>query len=254
MDDAGLPPKTHNNPPPDAAISSARIMWTDLSKWLETTPVIVDDKAAAEAKTFLDRAKATLADLNQAKEIESKPLFEAHRAAVAKYKKPYDLIDALRTQLGSRIKAWLDKLEAERLAALAKARAERDEAERIAREKEAAEKEAIENAAVGECTDVAGATAQADAAFDAFKKADRAETRADKAASNVRLGGGFSRSVSVRKVAVPLIDDLEAAIKVLQAVGLTDKVREALISSARDWKKLKGDWPAGIRETIDERV
>lgn len=238
----------HNMPP--GAIDMAREAYQDLAKFLSDNPVFQSHATAKEAKLFLDRTKAVAKDLADAEKAESAPIYEEWRAAKNKYAPAVETLDRITRELKARIQNFLDAEETIR-------RAEAVEAIRLAQKaiiaaQAAAEigREAQENAAQGEFTDVGAAMQAADEAEDAAIRAVRAAAVSERDADNVRLAGGFGRSVSVRTVKKPVVEDWLAAIK---AMGLTDGVRDAIITSARAWKKIHGTFPAGIGE-IEERV
>ena len=121
----------------------------------------------------------------------------------------------------------------------------------MAREAEAREKEAIEGAAVGEVTDVGGFIVEADAAFNQFQKADRAVAIAERDVP-VRISSMMGgRALSMRTTEILLLDD---PIKAIRAIGITEKIRDAILSSARDYRKLKGELPKGVSATHERKI
>ena len=124
------------------------------------------------------------------------------------------------------------------------------EAEKAAREAEARESEALENAAVGEVgVDVVQVTYEADQAFDDYERKSRFAARAERDAK-VKIGGGFGRTAALREKETLVVED---AVTALAAVGLTDKISEALLSAARDYRKRYDALPPGIGASY-ERV
>lgn len=238
----------HNNPP--SAIETARDAYKALSDFLAETPVIQDQETAKAAKLQLDRIKATAGDLEAAKTAETAPHYAAWQTALAKYKPAADSLAALTTELAKRIRVFLDAEEDRRRKEADRIRREAEEAALKAAEAARAEAEARENAAVGEIgVDIGQAVdTLAYAAIDAAKL-ERQATVAERDADNVRLGGGFGRSISVRVTMKPVIEDWKVAIK---AIGLTDDISAAILKGARAFKKLKGAWPKGIGE-VEER-
>ena len=75
-----------------------------------------------------------------------------------------------------------------------------------------------------------------------FQKADREAARADKA-THVKIGGGWGNSVSLRtKETLVLV----SYAKAITAIGPNDKIRDAILSAARDYRKEKGHLPEGV--------
>ena len=124
------------------------------------------------------------------------------------------------------------------------------EAERLAREAEHAEQEALKNAAVGEIgVNVAEVTQQADAAFQTFERASRCAAVAAKD-SKVKVGGGLGKAASLSTVETLHVDDWS---KANFAIGMTDGIREAILTGARAYRTANGNLPDGITATT-ERV
>lgn len=220
----------------------------ELAAWLDKHPVITTEDEAREAKLVFDRAKASYADLEAARNAETQPLHAAWQGAIAKFKPMVESFGKFVTMLDGRMQAFLkeQKRKADEVAA-EKARIAL-EAERVAREAEAKEREAIENASLGEVgAGVAQATVAADQAFEDAQRAARDAARAERD-THVKIGGGFSgRSMGLRTEKVQILDDVHAAIK---EIGLTDDIRAAVLKSARAWKKINNRWPAGVREEV----
>ncbi len=242
-----------NNPP--SAIKMARDQWKAINVFLTDHPAIVGEDDARQAKLFLDRGMAALADLEAARKAEADPPYNLWTAINARFKPAREAIEKLvgtkpAGLLRQRLTDYALAEEARRLAEAAEARRVAEEAERIAREAEAREKEALDNAAVGEVVDVGAATQEADAAFDAFKAADRQADRAERD-SHIRIGGGFTRAAGLRNKSVYEVVD---AAKALAAVGCTDKIRDAILSAARDYERLHGKVPDGVTKTMERSL
>ena len=220
----------------------------ELAAWLDKHPVITTEDEAREAKLVFDRAKASYADLETARNAETQPLHAAWQTAIAKFKPMVESFGKFVTLLDGRMQAFLKEQKRKADAAAAEALAKRMEAERIAREAEAKEREAIDDASQGVVdAGVAQATAEADKAFDDLRRADHEAQRAVKDTA-VRIGGGFSgRAMGLRTEKVQVLDDVHAAIR---EIGLTDDIRAAVLKSARAWKKINNRWPAGVREEV----
>lgn len=243
------PAAGHNNPP--SAIDDAREAFKDLGAFLARVPAITDEAGASEAKLYSDRTSAALKSLEKARDDESSPLYTAWKAAIAKYKPTQDSLQKLADQLAARLTVYAKAEKAKRDAIAAEAARVAAEKERLAREAEAAEREAIENAKVGEFTDVAAATEKADEAFADFQRESRFAARAKKE-TKVRIGGGFDKALSLRTTKTLVVED---AAKALAAIGATEKIKEAILSSAREWRKAHGgELPAGIIEVEDMKI
>jgi hypothetical protein len=178
------------------------------------------------------------------------PLNAHVKSINAEYKKPRELIEKQTEQVSARLTDYAREEERKRAEEAERARLAAEEAERIAREAEAREREVKENAAVGEAVNVTAAIVEADQAFSDFQKADREAARAAREVP-VRLGDGFGRTVSMRTKETLQVDDWQAAINVL---GLTEHIREAILTSARAYRKLKGELPAGVTSQTERSI
>ena len=98
---------------------------------------------------------------------------------------------------------------------------------------------------------IGAAIEEADQAFDDFRRADNAAARAEREVP-VRFGsvtGG--RAQTMRNHETLSVTDWMHAITVM---GLTSKIEEALLSSARDYRKEHGELPAGIASNTERRM
>lgn len=250
MNDPSMPhPLGDNKPPPDVSISRAEVAYKRLADWLANNPVIQTEEGAKTAKVQYDLAKDALDEMETERDGRVRPLNIQVQQINGSYRGPRDQLTRLAEVLRFRMNAFIEAERARREEEARKAAEERAAAEAAARAAEAAEREAIENAEHGEFTDVGAATAQADEAFADFKKADRNAARADRAAANVKISGGFGRSLSQRSSEVLTIDDpvkaLRAIIKERGGV-LPQKIEDAMRAAARDFRKAKGRLPDGI--------
>lgn len=259
------PPKPEPTPTigdnhPPGPIEHARETIETLGKWMADHPVIQTDADAREAKLLIDRAKTALESVETERDSKVRPLNEQVSAINAEYKALHNpdgkksgkwgVYDRIFNELKARMEAYLKaeedkRIEAARIAAEAVRKAEQD-----ARDAEAREREAIENARAGEIgVDVMTATQEADASFKTFEQSRRTLEIAQ-VDSRFKVGGGFQKPLGLRTSKKLVLNDVEAAIK---AIGLTEGIREAVLSSARDYRKLRGALPAGVAE-IEERV
>lgn len=244
-----------NNPP--STIEYAQSVIDEINAWLADHPTIETEDDARAAKPFLDRAKASLEEVESERNGKVRPLNEQVSAINAKYKalhntdtKKPGLFDKIVIELKARVAAFMIREEQRRIREAEIARLAQEEAERLAREAEAKEAEALANAKAGEVIDVAEVTKQADAAFEEFERQSRFAARAERD-TKVKIGGGFGKTASLRDAETLHLDSYSLALK---AIGPNDKVRDAILSAARDYRKLHGELPAGVRATYERKL
>jgi len=239
-----------SNNPPDMAELVVETMQA-ISDWLAEHPVIQDEATAREAKVFIDRAKLGIKDLEDERTEKVRPLNQQVLQINEHYRGPRERLSGFLTEISARVSAFLAEEEQKRLAALAEARRVAAEAERVAREADAARAEAARSASVGELgVDIAAHVVAADDTFRAYEKAVRAEAIAEKD-TKVKIGGGFTKALSMRtQVALLVIDPVEA----VKAIGVNEWLTEAIIKSARAYHKLNNKYPPGIEAKTERRV
>ncbi len=238
-----------NQPP--GPIDTAKESIAALSDWMKDNPVIGDDEAARGAKLFVDRAKASLDEMERERDGLVRPLNEQVSDINGRYKPVRTSLEKLVDELKKRLTAYARALEIERLRKAEEAARAVAEAERLAREAEAREREAIADASQGVCdVDIGTVTVEADAAFAAFQKAGRAAARAEKD-TKVRITGGFANAMSLRERETLTVTDWQAAIT---EIGLTDNMRDAILSGARIYRKTFHELPDGIVATYDRSL
>lgn len=245
----------HNRPPD--TIEAAHDTMRALSDWMKERPAVSNEDEAREAKLLLDRAKSCAGELEAERDRQVRPLNQQIADINSKYKAVHNtdskkpgLLDKVVAELKARLAVFIRAEEARRLREAEEKRLAAEEAEQAARDAEAKEREAIENAKAGELgVDVTQVVIEADSRFADFKKANREAARAERE-SNVKIGGGWRRSVSLRtKETLVLVNYGQA----LRAIGPNDKIRDAILSAARDYRKEKGCLPEGvISETTKE--
>lgn len=231
----------------------AREAMEELRTWLKSTPVVTGE---AEAKAGAGVKERTLIALNEARserEGFTKPIREKLNAIFATYElvKDKGTLETAYNELRRRLTKYANDIEANRLAEVERLRVTREEAERLAREAEAAEQEAIDDADQGVESDVGEAIERADETFSDFQRADRQVKIAERSVP-LRFGsvtGG--RSLGMRTKEVLVIDDAEKAIRIM---GVTDKIRDAILSSARDYRNEYEELPAGITATHERSL
>lgn len=239
----------HNNPP--GPVEHARDATRELSGFLTEHPVIQDHAAAKLGGGYVERTRIALKSM----EDERVELVAPHNQALDAINTPRRLVrdplERILKELRKRLTAFAQAEEDKRAAAAEEARRTAEAAEKAAREAEAREQEAIANAAQGEMTTVGEAIAEADAAFDEFQRADRTAARAERSVP-VRIGSVMGgRTLSMRTTEVLVVED---AVKAITALGVTDKIRDAILSSARDFRKAFDELPAGVASTYDRSM
>jgi hypothetical protein len=237
-----------NRPP--ALIDLVQNTMEDLNTFMTETPVIDTPEQAKLGGLYIERTRKAIADLEDERKAKVRPLNDQVSEINAEYRVIRDPLERLLTELRARLTAYAAAEEAKRQAEAEAKRQAAEEAERLAREAEAREREAIENAKAGELVDVGTAVVEADRAFADFGKADRAAARAERD-TTVRITSGLGgRALSMRTKETLCIDD---PVRALRCMGMSDKIRDAILSSARDYRKLKGKLPDGI-SAITERA
>lgn len=245
-----------NQPP--GPIEFAQIAIADLRAWLTETPVIETDEQARAGGLFVERLRKTLGEVEDERDAKVRPLNEQVAEINAEYKAVHNAdpkkpgtADRILNELRARLTAYAQAEEAKRTAAAEAARRAAEEAERIAHEAEAAEREAIDNAKAGELVDVGGAVLEADSRFKDFKRADRAAARAE-AQTSLRIPSGLGgKALSMRTVETLTITSASQALK---AMGLTEKVKDAILSSARDYRKQHDTLPPGVASVTSRQL
>lgn len=239
----------HNNPP--SMIETAGETAKAISDWMAECPVIETAESAREAKVFLDRGKLGLKDLDDERDGKVRPLNEQVKEINTRYKAPRLQIEGVLSHLSERLEGYLKEEKRKREEAAREAARIAEEAEANARSAEQAEQDALGRSSSGELgVDIASHVAEADSAFREFEKAERAAAIAEKE-TKVKIGGGFSRSISLRNKETLSVTDPVVAI---QEIGLTADIAEAIIKSARSFRKLRGRLPNGITSEMTEEL
>lgn len=230
-----------NNPPGQIDFSKETV--TALSDWMKNHPTISSEDEAREAKLLVDRGVLCSKDMVDERQAQTGPLLKQVEYIRDRYREPQNILDRVVTELQARLNAFILREEERRKAEAERLRHEAEEAERLAREAEEAERQAKEDAEQGVCdVDIGQATTTADAAFAQFKQAAKEAQRADRE-SVVKIGGGFRRAASLRNKETLLVDDPHLA---LDALGMTDDIKEAILTSARKYRTHFGELPEGV--------
>lgn len=240
--------KGDNRPP--SLIELARETYRSLSAWLSDHPVIASHDEAKEAGKWIESVGMSIDELEAERRLKVDPLNAEVKAINDSYrpvreafenKEKRGLLDILKLRLTrfSRAEEQRKAEEAERL------RLEAEAAKKAAIEAEWAEEDAKAEADLGICdVDVGSAIESADAAFKDFQVADRQAARAERAIPTRIASAYGGRALTMRNKETLILDNAAAA---LAAIGVTEKIREAILSGARDYRKLNGALPDGVR-------
>jgi hypothetical protein len=245
-----------NNPP--SPIEFAQSVIDELATFMANHPTIESEEDARGAKVFIDRARAALVDIEVERVTMVTPLNDEVARINGEHKRYHNndrhkpgLFDKVLNALVARVQSFMLIEEARRKREAENARLLAEAAEKAAREAEAREKEVHANAAVGEIgLDVQTATSEADQAFEDYQRASRFAKLAEKE-SKVKVGGGFGRSLSIKDREVLIVKDWKQAI---DKVGLTDNIRDAILTAARNYRQEYGELPPGIEIIYERKV
>ena len=239
----------HNQPP--SPIDFAGEAMADLGRFLTDTPVIQTPEQAREGSLFVERTRKTIQDLEDARKKETGPLNEQVKAINERYRAVRDPMDSVLSELRRRITDHVSREEAKRIREAELARLEAQRLEMEARRAEEAEREAKAGATFGEVTDVAAAVVEADQAFSRFAQADRAAQLADRD-TRVRLPSQLGgKALGLRTKETLILDD---ALIALAVVGVTEKISDAILSAARDYRRLNGALPDGVSSKTERAI
>jgi hypothetical protein len=222
---------------------TARDAMRALSDWLLENPVIETPEQAKNANEVFSVTQRTLKDMEDERHQQVDPLNMRVKTINAEFKSFTQPLERGLEDLKRRLTAYVLAEEQKRAAEAARLRAEAEAAERIARAAEANEADAIAAVDTGVCEDVGDAIVKAEAAFGDYQRADRAAATAEQNVT-VRLRSRFdAKARSLRNTEVLSVTDAAAAIN---AIGVTEKISEAIVSEARAYRKAHGALPPGI--------
>lgn len=245
------------NRPPNI-MEHAESILESINAWLKEHPVIQTEEEARAAKPMIDRAKAAMDEIEAERDGKVRPLNDKVAEINAEYKAVHNVdpkkpgtFNKIFNELKARVADYLRREEQKRLMAAAEARRIQEEAERQAREAEERERQALHDASLGEIdVDVAAVTKEADAAFEAFERQSRFADRAEKD-TKVKIGGGYAASVGLRNSEILQVDD---ALKAIVVIGATERIREAILTEARAYRKANGRLPDGVSATTERKL
>lgn len=235
----------HNQPP--SMIDTAGEVTASLNNWMRDHPAVETEEAARDAKVLLDRGKLCLKDQEDERDGKVRPLNEQIRTINQHYRPSKDLLTKVLHELTRRVTDFLAKEQAKRIKEAEAARQKAEETEKIAREAEQREQEAIDDARHGVEVDIAEASRNADASFTEYRKAEREADRLNR--TKVRVGGGFTRALSLRNKEILRVVE---AVSAINAIGLTPDIEAAIIKGARAYRTLHQELPPGIESKTEQ--
>jgi hypothetical protein len=247
----------HNNPPEPTPIERAQDAMGTLAAFLNETPVITDGPHLVEAKRLVEYARGAMAELETERDQLVRPLNDQVTSINLRYKaihntdgKKPGTFDKVLIELKARLTAYAREEEARRELAAEQARLAAEAAEAAAREAERIEQQTKADASTGVLdANVVEAIADADQKFSEFEQASRFAARAEKE-TTFRIGDGRNKALSMRTEKTLVLEHYGKAIK---AIGPNDKIRDAILSAARDYRKLRGKLPDGVTETSERK-
>lgn len=238
-----------NNPPSQIEFCAETVK--DIGAWMAENPVIETEDKAKEAKTYVDRSRLALKDLEDERTGKVGPLNDQVRAINGTYRRPREELDIALNLLLERINVYIQAEEERRRIVAEEARRAVEAAEAAAREAERIEREALDDANSGALdSDSVGATIEADRKFKEYEKATRVAARAEKDQS-VKIGGGFTRRLSQRTKEELILIDIMAAIK---DIGIDENLIEAILTAARVFRRTTGRLPNGVESTKTRKL
>lgn len=247
--DATTPGIGHNQGPPiiDHAAETAKA----LSTWMGEHPVVSNEDDARAGKLLCDRASSVVSEMEAERRSRVDPLNKQVKEINESYRPVRFTLESTLQALVLRLDAFAKAEEDRRTAEADEKLRLAAEAEHAAHEAEQAETEAKSDASSGVIgVDIANTTANADAAFTLYKKAKR---EANLAVRNkkVKIGGGFGRALSRRTTETLAVDSWEIAIGFM---GMTDGIRDAILTSARAYRQEFKELPPGISAKQDRSL
>lgn len=230
----------HNNP---SLVEHGLDTFKALSDWTNEHPVVQTEEEAREGKALVDRAKLCVKDMEDERKRRQQPHTDAIEKIREEYREPRTLLESICAELTGRLNAYVEAERIKREKAAQEARRAAEEAERRVQQALEAERQAREEATAGVLDAGVGvAVEDTNVAVRVAEKAERAAARAERD-TNVKIGGGFGRVLSQRTTETLVVEDARAA---LEALGLTDHIRQAILTSARKYREVIGELPDGV--------
>src|SRR5262249_1414579 len=150
-----------------------------------------------------DRGNNCIKDLEDERDREVRPLNTQVKEINEKYRTPRETLKKVCADLLSRLDARAKYIESERRRAAEETARIAAMAAQKAREAEDAERLAREEAGHGVIVDTAEKTAQADAAFEEYKKAQRKAAIAERELERPEIPRGIGRAIGIKEREVP---------------------------------------------------
>jgi hypothetical protein len=219
----------HNNPPDpiDDALAPFGDVISEAEAWLDGTRVESEGQMKA-ADTLIKSVKAARKAVDEARDTVTKPLHEAWKAEVARWKPTQDDLDRIVKGLVALVDDFKRKLAAEKEAARKKAEAEAWEATRKAQE-------------AARLADAANIDAQREAAA-AMAEAEEKQRQAQAAAKDTVLG--------LRTVTETIVVD---ALELARWLWVNDKEAQMQFQADRA-KKLGLNIPGVVEQRKEKRA
>src|SRR5215475_1232133 len=119
---------------PPSPITAAASSLADLAVYMQDNPVVVTDEDARLAKTHIDRAKASLEELEIARKLEVKPYNDKVSSINTEYKAAYHPLERMMRALKDRLSDFIRVEQKRREQEASEHRASMAKAELAARE------------------------------------------------------------------------------------------------------------------------
>jgi hypothetical protein len=215
-----------------------------LNAFLKDHPVIQTEEEYREGAKLSKLAGKCLADVDDERKAELAPLHLQVGNINHRYKERTEPLRELVKVLDQRDTAFAIAEEKRRQEEAAEKRRLAEEARLAAMAAVSKIGEALDDSEAGVVgIDIAAVHADANKAMKASDRADREAARAERNTTfRVRTAPG-ERATSMRSREELTLSDPVAA---LTAMGITESVREAILKDARQWKRLKGEYPPGV--------
>lgn len=246
----------HNGAPEPTPLERAEEAQAALAAFLNDNPVLTEGTHVVEAKRLVEHARGAMAELEAERVALVDPLNKQVASINGKYKSVHNTdskkpgtFDKVLYQLKARLTAYALAEEEERQRKADALRIAAEQAEATARAAEAAEQQAKQDAVVGVVdTGVAEKIAAADQAFKEYETASRFAARAERDVTFRISDGGKTLAMRTEKTLV-----LESYGKAIKAIGKNEKIETAILSAARDYRKLHGKLPDGVTEVSERK-
>jgi hypothetical protein len=239
----------HNNPP--EMLELATEVAGSISLYMAEHPVVEDEAAARDCKMQIDRAKLCVRDLETERDGKVRPLNDKVAYINDTYRRPRRVLSDLLDEMLLRLQIFVKAEEFRRQAIAMQLAAEAAEAALHAREMERIEREKLDDASKGEIgIDVAEVTEDADIAFEEYEKAERAAIRAERQ-THVKIGGGLGNRIGLKNKETLILTDFYSA---LCDMGVSPEVKEAILKSARAYRKVHQRLPRGVTSEVEKEL